>query len=179
MTREFLKGLGLTDEAIDKVMAEYGKNVNQLKAENEELREKSKGIDDLEKAKKDLEAELKKANDDLKASGDKLKETESGFAKYKNDVRLDKALKGAGFKSSDIAKRLIDVDKLKFDDEDKIEGLDEAIEALKKSNAYLFERDESKNVDEGSGSMTSHKPESSSGEPKSMMASQIDDVFNS
>lgn len=179
MTREFLKGLGLTDEAIDKVMAEYGKNVNQLKAENEDLREKSKGIDDLEKAKKGLEAELKKANDDLKASGDKLKETESGFVKYKNDVRLDKALKGAGFKSSDIAKKLIDLDKLKFDDEDKIGGLDEAIEALKKSNAYLFESDESKNVDEGSGSMTSHKPESSSGEPKSMMASQIDDVFNS
>lgn len=115
MTREFLKGLGLTDEAIEKVMAEYGKNVNQLKAENEELREKSKGIVDLEKAKKDLEAELKKANDDLKASGDKLKETESGFARYKNDVRLDKALKGAGFKSSDIAKMLIDLDKLKFD----------------------------------------------------------------
>ena len=177
MTREFLKGLGLSDEAIEKVMAEYGKNVNQLKSENEELKEKNKSVEELEKTKKDLEDELKKANDDLKASGDKLKETESGFAKYKNDVRLDKALKGAGFKSSDIAKKLIDLDKLKFG-EGKIEGLDEAIEELKKSSNYLFESDGSENEDDGSGSMTSHKPESSSGEPKSKMASQIDEIFN-
>ena len=44
MTREFLKGLGLSDEAIEKVMAEYGKNVNQLKSENEELKEKNKSV---------------------------------------------------------------------------------------------------------------------------------------
>lgn len=32
MTREFLKGLGLSDEAIEKVMAKCGENVNRLKS---------------------------------------------------------------------------------------------------------------------------------------------------
>ena len=40
-------------------MAEYGKNVNQLKSENEELKEKNKSVEKLERTKKDLEDELK------------------------------------------------------------------------------------------------------------------------
>lgn len=178
MTREFLKGLGLSDEAIEKVMAEYGRNINQLKLENEELKEKEKSFSELEKAKKALEEELKGANESIKEQKDKLKETENGFTKYKNDVRLEKALKGAGFKSSDIAKKLIDLDKLKFND-DKIDGLDEAIEELKKSSEYLFEKTESANEDDGkSGAMMPHKPETSTGDAKSKMASQIDEIFN-
>ena len=179
MTREFLKGLGLSDEAIEKVMAEYGKNINQLKSENEELKEKEKSFSELEKTKKELDEKLKSANESIKEQKDKLKEAENGFTKYKNDVRLEKALKGAGFKSADIAKKLIDLDKLKFND-DKIDGLDEAIEELKKSSDYLFKSEKSEEVDDGkSGAMVAtHKPESSSGEPKSKMASQIDEIFN-
>lgn len=178
MTREFLKGLGLSDEAIEKVMAEYGRSINQLKSENEKLKEKEKSFSELEKAKKALEEELKSTNESLKEEKDKLKEAENGFTKYKNDVRLEKALKCAGFKSSDIAKKLIDLDKLKFND-DKIDGLDEAIEELKKSSEYLFEKIESTNEDDGkSGAMQSHKPETSTGDAKSKMASQIDEIFN-
>lgn len=59
MTREFLKGLGLSDEAIEKVMAECGKNANQLKSENEELKDKNKSVEELERTKRDLEDEIK------------------------------------------------------------------------------------------------------------------------
>lgn len=40
-------------------MAEYGKNVNQLKSENEELKDKNKSVEKLERTKKGLEDELK------------------------------------------------------------------------------------------------------------------------
>lgn len=59
MTREFLKGLGLSDEAIEKVMAKCGENVNRLKSQNEMLKEKNKSVEELRQAKIDLEGEIK------------------------------------------------------------------------------------------------------------------------
>ncbi len=41
-------------------MAEYGKNVNQLKSENEELKNKNKSVEKLERTKKGLEDEIKR-----------------------------------------------------------------------------------------------------------------------
>ena len=177
MTREFLKSLGLSEEVIDKVMADYGKSVNQLKAENEELKAKTKAVDDLEKSKKDLEDKLEAANNEIKAANEKLSASESDFTAYKNNTRLDAALKKAGFKSSDLAKRLIDVEKLKFGD-DKIEGLDEAIAELKKNSEYLFENEKESSTEPSVPGMKSHKPEISTGETKSEMESQIDAIFN-
>lgn len=40
-------------------MAEYGKDVNRLKSENEKLKEKNKSVEELERTKRDLEDELK------------------------------------------------------------------------------------------------------------------------
>lgn len=40
-------------------MAEYGKNENQLKSENEELKDKNKSVEELERTKRDLEDEIK------------------------------------------------------------------------------------------------------------------------
>ena len=39
MNREFLEGLGLEKETIDKVMSEYGKSVNSYTEKIEELEE--------------------------------------------------------------------------------------------------------------------------------------------
>lgn len=44
--REFLKGLELEKEVIEKIMAEYGKNVQDLKEKNNDLKEQNKTYED-------------------------------------------------------------------------------------------------------------------------------------
>lgn len=65
MNREFLEGLGLGKEAIDKAMAEYGKSVNSYKDKIEQLEsvsEKAKGyeqqLNDLQNTLSSKEKEL-------------------------------------------------------------------------------------------------------------------------
>lgn len=57
-------------------------------------------------------------------------------------VRLDNAIEtgltAAGAKNAKAVKALLDVSKLKLGDDGKVSGLDEAIKAIQKSDAYLF-----------------------------------------
>ena len=66
MKREFLKDLGLESEIIDKIMAQYGADVEKLKAENSaqaenikalnlELENKNNEINDLTSQNKELD----------------------------------------------------------------------------------------------------------------------------
>jgi len=64
MNREFLKELGLEQETIDKVMAEHGKTVQEMKPAQEEL-------DGLKEEKTNLENQLTELQNDLQT-----KETE-------------------------------------------------------------------------------------------------------
>lgn len=75
MKREFLKGLELDNEVIDSIMAEYGKGVQglreqleELKGQNETLKENSKLTDaeklELETFRKEKEEMKLKAEDD-------------------------------------------------------------------------------------------------------------------
>ena len=73
MKRDFLKGLGLSDEAIDSVMAENGRDVQELKALRSEL----------EAAKQELAAARVQAGD-LKAAQDEA-------AKWKAELEAAKA----------------------------------------------------------------------------------------
>ncbi len=77
MQREFLKGLELSDETIDKIMAENGKDVNDLKAQLHTAESERDGyksqVDDrdiqLSQLKKDNEGntDLQKQITDLQA----------------------------------------------------------------------------------------------------------------
>ena len=70
MNREFLKNAGVPDEAVDKVMAEYGKDLqaekDKLKAVNAELETYKTKVADLEKVSEGGET-LKRELADLKA----------------------------------------------------------------------------------------------------------------
>lgn len=57
MKREFLKSLGLEDEAIDKIMAENGKDLEKTKSATEKTNQ------ELEKIKSELEAKEQLIND--------------------------------------------------------------------------------------------------------------------
>lgn len=130
MKTEFLKSLNLSQEVIDKIMAENGK---------------------------DIAVEQKKA-EKAKADADKQ------ISQMKFDYALSAALTGAKAKNAKAVKALLDMDGLKFNDNDgKIVGLDEQLAQIKTDNDYLFESDEPapefvKGTNGGSGSVGGKKP---------------------
>lgn len=80
MKRDFLKELGLSDEVIDKVMAENGKDINSAKGESEKLSA------ELEQTK----SELTKANETLEKFKD-YEQTKADVEKYKSELATSKA----------------------------------------------------------------------------------------
>ena len=61
---------------------------------------------------------------------------------FKKQNALDKALQGYKAKDTSILSKMLDMEKVKFNDKYEIvEGLKEQIEPLKESHDYLFEND--------------------------------------
>ena len=143
MKRKFLEDLGLESDVIQKIIDENGKDINTLKAQidnlNSELnvkditiQEKTSKIAELEKV--DVEA-IKKEQFELgKTEGSKEIEV------FKKQNALDKALQGYKAKDTSILSKMLDMEKVKFNDKFEIvEGLEEQINPLKESHDYLFE----------------------------------------
>lgn len=118
MKREFLKGLGLDDETINTIMAEYGKSTEGYKTEIAALQKDVEGKEAIIKnnsAEFDnrIQAEVKKINDSIKidnAVKDKFKDV---------NPLLSNLLMGQ-----------IDKSKISIDSEGKIVGLDEQYTTL-------------------------------------------------
>jgi len=77
MNREFLKGLGLEDDVVDKVMAEYGKSIQELKPAKEQLESAQSEKESLEKQLKELQQTLSSKDEELKVVDDLKKQVES------------------------------------------------------------------------------------------------------
>ena len=149
MDREFLKGLGLEKEDVDKVMAEHGKAINKAKGESES---KDTEIKDLQAqiAKRDDDiAELKKSTasaeikDQLQDLQDKYEadtaELQGKLAEQKLNHAVAWELNKAGARNVAIASKALDVTKLELDEQGAVKGLGEQITALKESDSYLFD----------------------------------------
>lgn len=152
MKREFLKDLGLTDEQIEKVMAEHGKGIEKFKedldaanTQIETLKEQLKTANETIEEFKGMDIEaIKQAAEDYKAKYEKAtQEAEEKLNKIKFDYALEKALTGAKARNIKAVKALLDMEGLKLT-EDKILGLDEQLEKIKKENEFLFETDDKK-----------------------------------
>lgn len=140
MERKFLESLGIEKEAIDKIMAENGKDIETQKALTaaetqkvtaandtiKRLQETVKKFDgvDVEKLKGDLATLQKKYDDDVAAA--------------KLDNALNLALTEAKAKNPKLAKAALDLSCIKLDGE-KLLGLDEQLKQLKESDGYLFQ----------------------------------------
>ena len=150
MKTEFLKGLGLEQDVIDKIMAENGKDIAAEKAKTtkaEGERDNYKGqlataTESLEKFKDvDLAAmqgEIDKLNrqlKDQKASFD-AKEADRVF----NDMLKD-AIKTAGGRNDKAVMAMLDMEALK-ESKNQSEDIKKALETVKESDAYLFGSDE-------------------------------------
>ena len=170
MKRDFLKSLELSDEAIDKIMAENGNDINGLKAKITELEgqisdykgqvsERDKQLETLKKSSGDAESlkqQISKLQEENKAAA------ESYEAKIKQmtiDNAVNVALSDAKAKNAKAVRALLDLTDAQMDGE-KVKGLDKQLEKLKESDAYLFETDGGQPTPKGV------KPAAGSGDPK-------------
>lgn len=174
MKREFLEGLGLEKEVIDKIMEENGKDINAEKAKTTAKDDEIKTLkEQVDTANKEIKSYKDMDIDEIKQSVETWKTTakehEKAYEKLKNDTALKDAVRAYDTVDEDVLMKLIDRDSLKFS-EDGISGLKEQIEGLKEAKPYLFKEKS------GLEDFESHDPENSSGESNEMLA-QIDSIF--
>ena len=140
MKREFLQELGLEKEAIDKIMAQNGMDINEAKkgveAMEKELEtaketikafQKETGEKSIEELKKQLTELQGKYDTDVQALQNDLQQTKLNGA-------LEAAMTKSGAKNT---KALLDMEKIQFQD-GALTGFDEQIEQIKAENDYLF-----------------------------------------
>lgn len=150
MTKEELKALGLTDEQIEKVAEDYGKNYvpkPQFNQKNEELKQAKESlttmqsdIEALKKANAD-NAELSKQIDELNAAQVKREaEYTAQIQKMELDGIVERTLLSSKVKNAKAVRALLDLEDAKVKD-GTIKGLDNQLAKLKESDPYLFESD--------------------------------------
>lgn len=113
----------------------------------DELAVKDKRIQELADKIKNFEGiDVKQLQDDV----------ENWRTKYNQDLesaRLDSAIQLAIAKSGTLSEKalmgLLDKDKIKFDEDGKLTGLDEQIEAIKEEDSFLFKAAEPNKPKEG------------------------------
>lgn len=133
MKKEELIELGLTEEQIVGVFKINGQDINNIKAERDNL-------------KSELEIANNKISEFEKVDVDSIK---SEVEKYKNeisDLKLNHSIENSLLKSKvknpKAAKALLDIDSLK-DSKNFDKDLEEQIKQMKESDSYLFESEAS------------------------------------
>lgn len=151
MKREFLKSFELSDEAIDKIMAEHGNSVNSLKSKitdfegqldtyKQRVSERDQQLEGLKKAAGDsekLQKQIEKLQEENKQAAAKHEQAMKAM-KLDNAVKL--ALTNAKVKDIDMLRVKIDLDGAEMDGE-VVKGLDKQIEKLRESHPYMFDGD--------------------------------------
>lgn len=152
--KDILKKHELTEEQIGAITADMKENkIFTTNEENIDVRySKTKG------QKESLETELQEANDlinDLKASTKTSEELQTKISDYESQIEtlqnqskelqkqsaVDIALIKQGARNTKAVNALLDFDKVEVSEEG-VKGLDEQLEALKESDAYLFQSSE-------------------------------------
>lgn len=139
MTKEFLTKLGVADELIPQIVAESLKETNAIQEKlNTATQDLKDANEKLRTAESDKATAVKEVQDKLDAAeADK----QSALNGLKLDFSLNSGLEKANVQSIKAILPYIDKSKLKIED-DKLTGLDEQIEAIKKSDPYLFKPEE-------------------------------------
>lgn len=149
MNKEELIAMGLTEEQAKKVMDSLDGNFvtkarfNEINEENKTLKEsvsdRDKQLEDLKKSSGDNAALQQQISDLQKQNADQQKAHDEELAKLKLDNAVEIALSGAKAKNGKAVKAMLDMSKVKLGEDGKLSGFDEQIEALKKSDSYMFD----------------------------------------
>ena len=153
MNKEDLLKLGLTEEQAEKVLsanteqlkgfipkARFDEVNNAKKQAEKDLSDRDKQLETLKNSTGDVETlknTIKQLQDENKASKEQY---EANISKIKLDNAIDNALGIAKAKNSRAVKALLDMEKIKFEN-DNLSGLDEQLKALKEAedSKFLFE----------------------------------------
>lgn len=145
MKRKFLEDLGLETDAIEKIMVEAGKDVTSLKARVDDLTEQINVKEATISEKNNKIAELEKVDvEAIKTAEYERGKTEGSkeIEVFKKQNALDKALQGYKAKDASILSKMLDMEKVKYNDKFEIvEGLEEQVNSIKESHDYLFDSD--------------------------------------
>ena len=179
MKREFLKDMKLTDEQIDAIMAENGKDVNGLKEQVNSLTTEKDGLQsqltERDAQLKDLKGKVKDS-DELTAEIDKLqKANKEAKEKYEADLTaqqksflVDKELTNAGARNAQAVSALLDLDSVEVKD-GQLVGFDDQLKALRESDGYMFKEDPQPSEPQPQGGV-----QITGGQPKPESAPKID-----
>jgi len=151
MTKEALLQLGLTEEQADQVLGLHTETIqdlvpkdklaeaaterdnlaNALQKRDNQLNELQNSVGDNKGLQKQLADAIAKNEADSRAAAE-------AFAAYKKNNAVDLHLMKAGAKNPIAVKALLDLEKVSVDG-DNLLGLTDQLEALKTSDAYLFD----------------------------------------
>ncbi|MFI3377662.1 phage scaffolding protein [Mammaliicoccus sciuri] len=145
MNRETLKALELSDEQIEKVMAENGKDIQDIKSQ---LSEKDTEIKSLESEKETLSKQIttleKKANDYDKLEGtnkelqEQIKDFKVQVASNELDKKILKEVSKDAHEPDDIF-LFLNRDKFNYDEESgELTNFHEVMSELREDKPYLF-----------------------------------------
>lgn len=149
MKREDLKGLELSDEVIEKVMALHGKDIEKQKTAAETAKAQADALQaQLTEANAQIESFKGKNVEQIEAAANEWKqkaeaaqkEADATILKFKQEQALDRDLKET-FKVADLVavKAHLKSDAIKYNDkEDSFVGLKEQIEPLKEKFGSYF-----------------------------------------
>ncbi|MDI3230989.1 phage scaffolding protein [Staphylococcus pasteuri] len=150
MKREFLRGLGVEEDAIQKIIDEHHDGLQTYKEKADKvdsLKEQLETANEEIKTRDSQIEELKNKAGDNEELNSKLEEMQQENANYKQkvqDVQLNKAIEVALAKENAVkpehAIKLIDTDNLEVDEDGNVKGLDEYMSNFKEENSYLFEQ---------------------------------------
>lgn len=117
MKREFLRNLGIGEEAVDQIMTEYGKDLEGYKSAGETAQKEAA---DWRQRYQQREEQIAREQE------------QQSFT-----AELQRQLREAGAKSVKAAEALLDQEGL-FLEEGKIRGLDQQLSSLQEEYPYLF-----------------------------------------
>ena len=151
MNRKQLEELGLDEEQVNAVMKAYGQSINDIKDKAEQVDTLQSQIDDYKQQIKSRDEQLNtlqesaKGNEELQKEIEQLKKENSNTQKeweqrlneQKKESKLELALKDAGARNTKAVKANLNLDAVSLDGDNLI-GLDEQLNGLKESDAYLF-----------------------------------------
>ena len=156
MTKEQLQALNLTDEQINAIIEDYGKNYvskaqfnekndayKQAKQEIENLTADINNLSEANKANEALQSQIKELQD---AATQREADYKESIKTLKIDTAITKALSKSGAMNETILTGLLDRTKIAIGEDDAITGIQEQINALKESDPYLFKQDSIKGV---------------------------------
>lgn len=150
MKTEFLKGLRLEQDVIDKIMAENGKDIaaekaKTVKAEGERDNFKEQLATATESLEKFKDVDPAAMQGEIDKLNQQLKDKDAEYAAREADRifadTIKEAIKTAGGRNEKAVMAMLDVNALK-ESKNQSEDIKKALESVKESDAYLFGSDE-------------------------------------